>query len=314
MIPTLATLAAALVLSAPAVDDELWTDDFTAAQTRARAESKDLLLDFTGSDWCAWCIRLHREVFEQDAFEAAAPEQYVLVTLDFPRDTSRLSEAVQRQNEGLRERYPIAGFPTLYLLDAEGRPYATTGYREGGAEPYLEHLARLRRVREARDSAWAAMEVEGATPAERASAMDRGLRALDERLLMPHYRAEIEALAELDAEDAQGLATRARFLLDPALLAPTLDEIQAVIAERGEAADWQGLVDAMAQFAARYRAVDAVAQLALFYQGIGELELDHKDVGRALLERALGADGDGRHVRRIREVLEALDAEQARQG
>ena len=62
--------------------------------------------------------------------------------------------------------------------------------------------------------------------------------------------------------------------------------------------------------ARRYRAVDSLAQHALFYQGIGELERGHFDVGRALLERALAADGDGRYVRQVRSVLEALDEEQ----
>ena len=107
-----------------------------------------------------------------------------------------------------------------------------------------------------------------------------------------------------------GLATRARCLLDPQLVTAATAEIEAAVTARGEARDWDGLVDEMSVFARRYRAVDPLAQHALFYQGIGELERGHYDVGRALLERALAADGDGRYVRQVRSVLEALDEEQ----
>ena len=58
--------------------------DFEAAKAKAKAENKLLLVDFTGSDWCVWCKKLKAEVFDQDTFQTAAPEQFVLVELDFP--------------------------------------------------------------------------------------------------------------------------------------------------------------------------------------------------------------------------------------
>ena len=67
----------------------LWQTDFKAAQAKAKQEKKYLLVDFTGSDWCTWCIRLHNEVFDKDAFKTAAPKQFVLVELDFPHKGSR---------------------------------------------------------------------------------------------------------------------------------------------------------------------------------------------------------------------------------
>ena len=39
---------------------EGWMTDFEAAQVKAKAENKPMLLDFTGSDWCGWCIKLDK--------------------------------------------------------------------------------------------------------------------------------------------------------------------------------------------------------------------------------------------------------------
>jgi thioredoxin-related protein len=120
----------------------LWQTDFKAAQAQARAEKKYLLVDFTGSDWCPWCIKLRGEVFDKAPFKAEAPKHYVLVELDFPHDTD-LPEKLEEQNDKLAKKYKIKGFPTVLLLDADDRVIARTSYREGGAESYLKHLAEL---------------------------------------------------------------------------------------------------------------------------------------------------------------------------
>ena len=120
-------------------DDSLWHTNFEEAKAKARSEDKLLLLDFTGSDWCGWCIRLKREVFEQEVFQKEAPQRFVLVQLDFPQG-KELPAEIQKQNEQLRERFSVSGFPTILLLDAEGQLIARTGYRPGGAEEYLKHL------------------------------------------------------------------------------------------------------------------------------------------------------------------------------
>ena len=116
--------------------------DFEAAQAKARAEQKPLLLDFTGSDWCGWCIRLDQEVFSRDAFKVFAESELVLVELDFPR-RSKQSAALVQQNERLAQKYGVRGFPTILLLSPEGGLIARTGYREGGAEAYVAHLREL---------------------------------------------------------------------------------------------------------------------------------------------------------------------------
>ena len=134
--------ALALLASLPSLfAADAWLTDLEAAKKQAAAEKKDILVDFTGSDWCGWCIRLKKEVFDQPEF-AAASKQFVLVEIDFPRSKKQTPE-VKARNEALSKQYAISGFPTILLLDAQGDVYAQTGYQEGGAPKYLEHLAKL---------------------------------------------------------------------------------------------------------------------------------------------------------------------------
>jgi thioredoxin-related protein len=124
-------------------EESLWVTDFEAAKAKAKADNKRLLVDFTGSDWCGWCIKLRGEVFEKDAFKNEAPKQFVLVEIDFPNDKSKLTDEVKKQNEKLGKEYKIQGYPSILLMDAEGKVIAHTGYRPDGPEKYVEHLADL---------------------------------------------------------------------------------------------------------------------------------------------------------------------------
>ena len=140
--------------------------------SKAAEQDKDLLMNFTGSDWCGWCMRLKDEVFTQPTFKKQAPQDFVLVELDFPQNKQQ-SEQIKAQNEKWAQKMQVQGFPTIVLADAEGRPYAFTGYREGGAESYVEHLDELQQVREKRDEALA--RAEDAEGDARAEALDEGL-------------------------------------------------------------------------------------------------------------------------------------------
>lgn len=122
---------------------EGWMTDFEAAKAKAAAENKPLLLDFTGSDWCGWCIKLDKEVFSQDAFKAYAKDSLVLVEIDFPRDSSKLPKGVAEQNEALAQTYGVRGFPTILVLSPKGELVEKTGYQRGGAESYVEHIKEI---------------------------------------------------------------------------------------------------------------------------------------------------------------------------
>ena len=125
------------------VEHSGWNTDFEKASAKARAEGKYMLVDFSGSDWCGWCIKLDDEVFSKETFKAYAKDNLVLMLADFPRDSSKQSAELKNQNKALSEKFGIRGFPTVIILDAEGEAVAKTGYQAGGPEAYVEHVKKL---------------------------------------------------------------------------------------------------------------------------------------------------------------------------
>jgi protein disulfide-isomerase len=120
-----------------------WITDYEKAMEMAKAENKHILINFSGSDWCGWCIRLDKEVLSQQAFKDFADENLVLMLADFPRDKSKQSDALKKQNEKLAEKYGVRGFPTVFILDPEGNVIDKTGYQEGGAEAYVDYISKV---------------------------------------------------------------------------------------------------------------------------------------------------------------------------
>ena len=225
-----ATTAWTLTASTFAAGD-LWVSDFEKAKATAAKEGKDLLIDFTGSDWCGWCIKLRKEVFDLDAFKAAGPKNFVLVELDFPQDKSKLSKETQEQNAKLQKQFGIQGFPSIVLADAQGRPYAQTGYQAGGPEKYLPHLDELRAVKTKRDEAW--KKAEGAQGVEKAKFLAAGLKVLDENLAAQHYAKVIAEITALDPKDETGVGGAMGFKTE---LATLQGEIGTVAGKDGPAA------------------------------------------------------------------------------
>jgi len=120
-----------------------WVTDFGKASAKAKAEGKYMLIDFSGSDWCGWCVKLDKEVFSRKAFREYATGNLVLVLADFPRDDSKQSADLKKQNQELSKKFGVRGFPTVYILDPDGKPVAKTGYQAGGPEAYVEHVKKL---------------------------------------------------------------------------------------------------------------------------------------------------------------------------
>lgn len=197
----LASLALTLNASLASAASDGWMTDFEAAKQKAAAENKALLVDFTGSDWCGWCIKLVDEVFKHDAFKQGVADKFVLVELDYPRDKSKVDEATQKQNEALKEKYFIQGYPTILLLDSEGLPFAQTGYQAGGPEKYVAHLDALLALKTKRDEAFAAADkLEGIA---KAKALVATLKMLPKEQL-GHYSDVTGKIAALDPGDETG--------------------------------------------------------------------------------------------------------------
>lgn len=203
-----AACAASLGFTSAFAGGEGWTHDFAAAKKQAADEKKDLLVDFTGSDWCGWCIKLNEEVFSHDPFKTGVKDKFVLVELDYPKDTSKLSEETQAQNKELQGKYAIQGFPTILLCDAEGKPFARTGYQPGGPEKYVAHLDELRAKKDVRDKSFAeAAKAEG--PAK-AKALIAALDAmeLEDAAVSSFYPDVVDQIKAADPKDETGYAKK----------------------------------------------------------------------------------------------------------
>jgi len=116
----LSLLSALLIASQVSFAATGWTDNYEKALAQAKTEKKLVLLDFTGSDWCGWCIKLDKEVFSTPAFKAFAKDNLVPVMLDFPHG-KKLSKHTADQNTKLKGEHGVSGFPTIVLLDADGK-------------------------------------------------------------------------------------------------------------------------------------------------------------------------------------------------
>ena len=121
-----------------------WVTDYKKALETASREKKVALLDFTGSDWCGWCIKLREEVFETAEFSNYATNNFVLVEIDFPNHKSQ-SDELRKQNRELQEQFGIEGFPTIIVLDSEGKPLGKTGYVPGGPQPFIKEIESIKK-------------------------------------------------------------------------------------------------------------------------------------------------------------------------
>jgi protein disulfide-isomerase len=119
-----------------------WLSDYHKAQDEAKTSRRLLLINFTGSDWCPWCLRLHREVFSKPEFEEYAKKNLVLFMADFPR-AKPLSDETRRQNEELAQRFGIEGFPTIVVLNGDGKSVGVLGYIPGGPTAFIDELKKI---------------------------------------------------------------------------------------------------------------------------------------------------------------------------
>lgn len=116
-------LLSVLLFTSFNINSPAWTTDFDKAKTEAANSGKFILLNFSGSDWCIPCIRLHKEFFETESFKEFAKNHLILVNADFPRlKKNQLSKEQTKKNEMLAEKYNTHGvFPLTLLLDADGK-------------------------------------------------------------------------------------------------------------------------------------------------------------------------------------------------
>ena len=127
-----------LLAAAPLHASDLWSTDYAASIAQAAASKKPVLLEFTGSDWCPPCMKQNKDVFEQPAVGKFAKDKLVLVKLDFPRRKEQ-EAAIKERNQNLAAQYGVTGFPTIILLNSEGKELARqSGYGGGGVAGFID--------------------------------------------------------------------------------------------------------------------------------------------------------------------------------
>ena len=123
-----------------AAGSAVWLDNYEKALAQAKAENKAVLLDFTGSDWCGWCIKMVKETLSQKEFADYAAKNLVLVEVDFP-NKKQLSEETKKQNAELQTKFGAKGFPTFVLVDKDGKELGKqVGYVAGGPSAFIAKL------------------------------------------------------------------------------------------------------------------------------------------------------------------------------
>ena len=123
--------------------NDQWLADFTSAKTEAKNEKKHIIVNFSGSDWCGPCIRMHKEIFDTEDFTAYAKENLVLVRADFPRLKKNQLPAEQlKKNNDLAIKYnPDGDFPLTVLLDADGKVIKEwKGYQNVSPKDFVEQI------------------------------------------------------------------------------------------------------------------------------------------------------------------------------
>jgi thioredoxin-related protein len=137
-------LSFALVFSSMGLVLADWTTDYKAALVQAGAQNKLVLLDFTGSDWCGYCKLLEKDALSQPKFKEFADATYILVRVDFPRQTT-LSDDLKQQNDSLKSQFKVHMYPTLIVLKGDGEEVGRQeGYYPGTTAD--SQIARLKKI------------------------------------------------------------------------------------------------------------------------------------------------------------------------
>lgn len=136
---TLCFILALFAVSQVSAAEGEWFTDFAKAEAKARKEGKMLFLEFTGSDWCPPCKALHKNVLSTKEFLDFAKDRLVLLEVDFPI-RKKQSDEQKKANSALEEKYKIEGFPTVIVLDKDGKVAFEHGGYRGDAKEYLSKL------------------------------------------------------------------------------------------------------------------------------------------------------------------------------
>lgn len=181
---------------------EKWLTSMEDAKNKARKEGKDILIDFSGSDWCGWCIKLEEEVFSTQAWADTGAQKYIMLLADFPNQ-KQLPKKQKEHNDKLKDEFMIQGYPSVFLLDADGAPYAKTGYQQGGPENYLAHLAGFAQRKDEKNEL--TKQIKDAPAGEKLDLLEQMIDKLNKWDVGFWYTGFKEEIVKLDKDNQKGL-------------------------------------------------------------------------------------------------------------
>lgn len=133
------------ILFSSIVFSQNWKLDFDEAKQLANEENKNIIIVFSGSDWCAPCIKLDRNVWKSEVFKKVADENWIIVKADFPRKkANQLEDAQMTKNRKMAEKYNIEGsFPLVVILDKSGKVLGKMGFKNVSSEEYVKMIQEI---------------------------------------------------------------------------------------------------------------------------------------------------------------------------
>ena len=179
-----------------------WMTDLEAAKAKAAAENKAVLIDFTGSDWCGWCIRLRKQVLDTPAFESYAKDKFVLLEVDLPRNP-KFDATLRARNEQISRQYRVEGFPTILVITPQGDlAGGFSGYRES-VEAAAKSLDAALKTAELLNKA------ETQQGAEQLATLSEAYKSLPDEL-QGNAASLRDRIVALDPQDTTGMGRMAR--------------------------------------------------------------------------------------------------------
>ena len=190
---------AAIVMAAPSQAAE-WMTDFDAAKAKAKKEGKAILMEFTGSDWCGWCVRLRSTILDSRDFQQYAKDKFVLLEVDIPRNVNKIGAAQHARNRAIAAQYNISTYPTILVLDADG---TVLGGFIGGRDSLQSVISPLNEALNNSKKATEARKLDGVA---RATALMAVYNSLQPEL-KPYFRNLRDEIALYDPNNTTGIHT-----------------------------------------------------------------------------------------------------------
>ena len=279
----------------------VWGTDMKAAMEQAKKEGKDLLVNFSGSDWCGPCQLLDRTIFSKKAFQDEAMKDFVLVNLDFPQQVSQSAE-LKKQNEEWAKKLGIRAFPTVVLMDAAGQPYAMTGLLpDVTPEDYAKDVIGMKMAHEKAEKLMA--EAQKLKGIEKARKLDEAIELVGMRNALMLYKPAFEEIVELDKDNKAGLRDKYMEIVKGIRMNAAME---AAIA-RANKGDFAGAVEDIDKLLAEYKPEKAmVVQQILAVKAQLYLAMGDGRSAIATLEEAVDFDPKTPLAQNLQKGIESL--------